>query len=524
MVATAKQATPDDLVGRVIEDRYEVLRKLGDSQLGRVYEAKHVTLERVVMLEVLGTELASSEAARACFLHQARQASRLRHRGIVEVEHQGVTPNGSVYVASEPVQGTTLEAVLRRETKLPWSRARGIGLQIAAALRAAHRRSVVHQGLRPAVVHLWIEEDGSERVKLAGFGMIEVGAQAQRQLEVEGATTRLLGDGRYMPPEQVPEGRGSVQGDVYALGAVLYQMLTGEPPVPRTNTLQVMTRELVPARRKEPTIPMAVEASLVRALAMEAGDRPESVHELERELEEVAADAVGHEEEVGTEQDAVTREEVVASGDGSSEVGGPPMLVSSRRAVLVQEEEGTTMLERSHVAPREESTTMFERLPTRRDSVPVVEATEILAVGKGLVMAPSVHASVARPPGVAAHQPVLAATPAPLIARSATPVFVPVPTTTLAQVSAGSRAVHGPATMTSSASSPARVRSFEPMIGRPLPDAVPPDRTWLVAVVAAVLVAVSGMVIGVVLANASQPEREEREEKPSKAVQKDRRK
>lgn len=506
-----------DLVGRVIEDRYEVLRKLGESQLGGIYEAKHVTLGRPVTIEVLGPALASSEAARACFLRQARQASRLRHRGIVEVEHQGATPNGSVYLASEPLPGTTLDAVLRRETKLPWSRARGIALQIAAALKAAHRRSVVHQGLRPGLVHLWIDEDGSERLKVAGFGMAEVGAQTQRQPEEDGATTRLCGDGRYMPPEQVIEGRGSVQGDVYALGAVLHHVLTGEPPVSRSSVFQLVARqgrrEIVPARRKEPAIPEAVEASLMRALAVEAGDRHESMQELERELQEVDTDAVGSSEVT----DAARADDDVATGNGgslhsrsgpaaeveASEVIGPPLLVSSTRVAAVREEEATTMISRSQVGAREDGTMMLERMPARGGDGPPVEATELLAVGQVLVTAQPIQgklegppsASAARSPEVAAHRPVLAAVPpAPAIARAAAP-----------------------------APSSPPVRSFDPNLGRPLPDAPPPDRTWLVAIVAAMLVAMGGVAIGLVIANASEPDREVRGGKPSKAAQEERR-
>lgn len=532
MVATAKQTDPDDLVDRVIEDRYEVLRKLGDSQLGWVYDARHVMLGRSVILEVLGPELARSESARACFLRQARQASRLRHRGIVEVEHQGNTPNGSVYMATEVLQGTTLEAVLRREKKLPWARVRGIALQLTAALKAAHRRSVVHMGLRPAVVHLWTDGDGRERVKVAGFGMGEVGVAVQgtgAPGSEEGAIARLFGDGRYMPPEQLAEGRGSVQADVYALGAVLYHALTGEP-VARESVLQATprqgSREVVPARRKDPAIPEAVEASLARALSMEAGNRHGGVHELERELVEVEAEAVGN-GEVAEEAPGAPEEATAAGMELSSpesELVGPPLLVSSKRVAVVREEEATTMLPRSHIGPREEATTMLPQMPLWRAGAPAVEATERLAVEHML--------AASRPATGASHAPMAmrlpaAATPArlpSLEARPAIPTMQSQPVLGQSRPTASAMQVmHPPGPIPTAATSPPPPRAFEPMHGRPLPDPAPPDRTWLVAIAAAVLVAVGGVVVGIVIANASEPDREERGNRSSKAGEQDQR-
>lgn len=513
MVILAKQTTHDDLVGRVIEDRYEVLLELGDNMLGRMYDARHVTLGRAVTIEVLGPRLASNEAARTCFLRHARQASRLRHQGIVEVEHQGVTPNASVYMATEPRRGITLEELLRRETKLTWARARGIALQIAAALKAAHRRSVVHQGLRPAVVHLWIEEDGSERVKVSGFGMAEVGARAQRRPEETDSFMRSLGIDRYMPPEQLTERCGSVKGDVYALGAVLHHMLTGEPP--RPSHLQGT------ARQKEPMIPAAVEVSLVRALSVKASDRHDSVQELERELEEITADQVGRGPFAAELTEATTTGNG-ASKDEASKVAEPPLLASPTNVPLGPEDEGTMMFERPQIEPREESTTMFERLPARRDD-PLLEATELFSLRPAFETSLPIRAKAAAhlpafqpPPATFGHAPV--SEPAALVTSAARPAAHEHPRSpATAPVSSPWVSEQGPAP------GPATIArgappACEPMLGSPLPECPPPDRTWLVAIMAAVLVAAFGIAIGVVIANASEPRREAHDVQPPKTA------
>lgn len=479
MVARDQQAAAGGLVGRVTDDRYQVIRKLSDHQLVWAYEARHVTFGRLVELEVLAPSLASNPAVRACFLRQARRASRLRHRGIVQVEHHGHTTNGSVYLASEPPPGVTLEAVLRRETKLPWMRVRGIALQLTAALSAAHRRSVLHLGLRPAVIHLWMDEAGNERVRISGLGMAEVGAEAQRHPTDDEGTMQLFGDGRYMPPEQMMRALGSVQADVYALGAVLYHMLTGVPPVSGANAFQVMARsgsmQIAPVRSKEPSVPQSVDVSLMRALALEASTRHESVYALELELDKVPAPAMGCDE---------------PEGRAESPCAAP-------------EDEDLPL---AHVTPRPHATPSWV-------SAPAVPAGPPL-----LVSSRAVHVTTAQAPTMAQH-----ASPG----RQAEP-WVPVPPWMGAKWADAPPAAMTPTRASepvpyaATSTPPARILE-PPVVGRPLPEPAAPDRTWIVAGIVGLIVAVIGVVVGLLLTDAPTPGRDEPDGRSAKTVGQERR-
>ncbi len=258
---------------------YEVLGELGRGGMGVVYKARHEALDRVVALKVLraGPHADADELRR--FRHEAQAAARLQHPHIVQVFETG-EHNGLPYFSQEYVAGGSLDRKLAGTPQPPREAAR-LALTLAGAVHAAHQAGVVHRDLKPANVLL--TADGTPKV--ADFGL------ARRQ-DVPGRTARgeVLGTPLYMAPEQAA-GRAQEVGpaaDVYALGAILYELLTGRPPFQGATTYdtltQVLHQEPVPPARLQPTTPRDLETVCLKCLRKEPGRRYPSAADLADDL------------------------------------------------------------------------------------------------------------------------------------------------------------------------------------------------------------------------------------------------
>lgn len=284
----------DPRVGQVVADRYELVTRIGPGTLGIVYEARHVSLDRLVTLELLEADLIDREAVRERFKSVMQQLAKVRHRNVAEVESFGIDPDGSLYVVTKHVAATGLHELIARERRLPWARARALGIQIAAAIDAAHKRSVMHGGLRPDVCRVITKAPGAEQIVVGNFALSEIAVETRFASDAKGATAQLAGDPRYLALEQLVTGHCSVAADVYAVGAILYHALAGVPPHSGVNAFHALhqrrDRAVVPPRELEPSIPLEVEGILLRALAVEPGARHSSARELADALEAIPAD------------------------------------------------------------------------------------------------------------------------------------------------------------------------------------------------------------------------------------------
>ena len=220
-------AVSDPLVGRLLDGRYEIVRRIARGGMATVYEASDIRLDRTVAVKVMHPGLAEDRDFVARFIREARSAARLSHPNVVAVFDQG-TDDGNVYLAMEYVPGRTVRDVLRDRGRLSLRDALAIVEPALAALDAAHRAGLVHRDVKPE--NVLIADDG--RVKVADFGLARAVASAS-------TTVALIGTAAYLAPEQVERGVADPRSDVYAAGILLFELLTGRKPFTGENPIQV---------------------------------------------------------------------------------------------------------------------------------------------------------------------------------------------------------------------------------------------------------------------------------------------
>ncbi|MCX4246594.1 serine/threonine protein kinase [Paraliomyxa miuraensis] len=287
-----------NLVGQMLDGRYQVMQRLGEGELTCVYEARHTGSGRHFAIKVLRAPLAAKPNVLDRFLQQARAAAQIRHDNVVTIEEFGYTPTQSVYASVELVVADTLQKILDRDGRWPWAQARAVAAQIAAGLSAAHANGMVHGSLRPANCFVVLDPRGKRDpfVKVADFGMAQVGVAAQ-QASPDSTTAGMFGDPLYMSPEQGFGGQVTPQSDIYAFGVVLYHFLLGQVPFASGNPFQIISQHaqkpVPPLRDVDPSIPEAVEQLVMRCLGKTPDQRFGSAAQLEQAIAAIPAHAQG---------------------------------------------------------------------------------------------------------------------------------------------------------------------------------------------------------------------------------------
>ncbi len=233
----------DSLEGAILADRYELKEKLGVGGMGSVYLAQHITLEKLVAIKVLHTEYARKPDLVQRFLQEAKAASRIRHPHVIDITHFGQTDEGIVYFAMEYLEGQDLSKSLR-PGPLSWDRTKDIFMQLCDALAAAHEKDIIHRDLKPDNVFLVHQSGNDDFVKLLDFGIAKLTDTA-----VDGPkltrTGALFGTPEYMSPEQAVGGAVDLRTDIYAMGCILFQMITGKVPFQSENFMATLNMHLV---------------------------------------------------------------------------------------------------------------------------------------------------------------------------------------------------------------------------------------------------------------------------------------
>ncbi|MBP8805231.1 MAG: protein kinase [Kofleriaceae bacterium] len=265
----------DELIGAVLADRFLVIDRLGAGKSGTIYRGEHVTLRRKVAIKVLHHELSRDDLAIERFRREATSVAEIDNEHIVEIHDFGRTSDGRLYLAMELLEGETLDNVLVRDGKLAVDRALDVMIQVADALADAHAVGFVHRDLRPRNLYLAVRRGKANFVKLLDFGLaklVENGGGA--------ASTSLgmtFGDPRYMSPEQAKGDPTDRRSDLYSLGCIAMEMLTGEPPFVGGRVFDVLTRHVSePAPRllaRRPDAPPWLDVVLARLLAKAPDDR-----------------------------------------------------------------------------------------------------------------------------------------------------------------------------------------------------------------------------------------------------------
>jgi serine/threonine-protein kinase len=285
----------DRLVGETLDGRYFVQRKIGEGGMGVVFAARHAVIERPLAIKVLKREVMRDTATIKRFVQEAKAASRIGHPNIVDVTDFGTTPDGMTYSVMEYVDGMTLSRAIKEGAPFTSQRAIRIAQQIGRALGAAHDKGIVHRDLKPENVFLIDREERRDFVKIVDFGIAKV-----QPLEGKSEGPRLtrvgsvFGTPEYMAPEQAA-GRSDTDGrvDIYALGTILYEMMTGRTPHKSDSTVRTIAMQMLdpitpPSQiRPDLAIPKPLELAIMKALAKKREDRYQTMGELVVALDEV---------------------------------------------------------------------------------------------------------------------------------------------------------------------------------------------------------------------------------------------
>ena len=270
-----REGAADELIGKVLGERFLVQERMGQGKSGSIYRAEHVTLRRKVAIKVLHHELSRDDLAIERFRREATSVAEIDNEHIVEIHDFGRTPDGRLYLAMELLDGETLDAALARDRQMPVERVADVIIQVGEALVEAHAVGFVHRDLRPRNVFLAVRRGKANFVKLLDFGLSKLvesgGAAASTSLGM------TFGDPRYMSPEQARGDAIDRRADIYSLGCIAYEMLTGEPPFVGGKVFDVLTRHVNerPAAlgTRRPDVPAWFEAVVMRALAKAPDER-----------------------------------------------------------------------------------------------------------------------------------------------------------------------------------------------------------------------------------------------------------
>ena len=280
----AAAPSADPLIGQLLADRYKILRTIGEGGMGRVYLAEHVRMGRLSAVKVMSPSLTPTADAIGRFNREAANASRINQPNVAAIYDFGETEDGTLYLAMEYVEGETLSAVLRREGPFSPYRAAEITGQIADGLTAAHHLGIVHRDLKPDNILVTKSHDGREWVKIVDFGIAKT-TQADSDQNVTSLGV-AVGTPEYMSPEQIAGEQLDGRTDLYSLGLVLFNMLTGGLPHPAMTSKQSLVLRLTARPRTladvRPSVqwPARLQVALDRALAPEPADRFRTVAEL----------------------------------------------------------------------------------------------------------------------------------------------------------------------------------------------------------------------------------------------------
>src|ERR1700704_1886458 len=277
-----RSQTNDPMLGKVVAGRYRLEARLGEGGMGVVYRARHVLIDRVVAVKVIRPDLRGKTPLRAWMLREARAANRVDHAHIIDIHDIGETEDGELYLVMEYLVGTALATELARGP-MPLSRGVDILEQMCAALARAHDLGVVHRDLKSDNILLTVRGGRKDFVKILDFGL--AGLARDPRLAPKGA---VFGTPEYMSPEQARGEDAGPPSDLYALGVLFFEMLTGQLPF-RSNdrdTLLEMQRSQPPPRPRSirPDAHPQGETVVLKLLEKERRKRYQDAHHLHEEL------------------------------------------------------------------------------------------------------------------------------------------------------------------------------------------------------------------------------------------------
>ena len=322
--------------GRIIGGRFRIVEIIGKGGMGTVYKARHVTLPRTFAIKILNSDLVEDEAFVERFRREAFASSKVEHPNVIYITDFGRTDDGEVYLVMEYLEGTGLDEVLAQRGRLAPNRAVSVLAQVADALDVAHSENVVHRDLKPENIVLTERRGRKDFVKLLDFGIAKV-----RTPEFDGAPLTIQGEvfgtAEYMSPEQATGKQVDGRSDIYALGCLAYELLTGDPPFLGSAVAilrdHVYTQPAPPSTKlPDAALMPALDAMVLRCLSKNPTKRYQTGAELRHDLMRTRALMFSMPGETAMESRLTSRMAVVPADEmtsGWGRLGGrvPEMLL-----------------------------------------------------------------------------------------------------------------------------------------------------------------------------------------------------
>ncbi len=273
-------STSDTLINTLFDGRYRIVRKLGSGGMANVYLAEDEELGRRVAIKILNDRYANDDLFIERFRREAKSAAALSHPNIVSVYDRGEA-EGTYYIAMEVIEGRSLKELIMTRGPLPIAQALAYTHEILEALRFAHRHGIIHRDIKPHNILI------GERLKVTDFGIARAGAS---QMTEAGS---IMGTAQYLSPEQARGAPVTASSDLYSVGIVLYEMLTGKVPFTGDSAIEIAMKHLndapKPPSKIRPEIPDELDQVVLRALAKNPEDRYQTAEEFSEDLHRVEA-------------------------------------------------------------------------------------------------------------------------------------------------------------------------------------------------------------------------------------------
>src|SRR5262245_22626432 len=304
-------STSDTLINTLFDGRYRIVRKLGSGGMANVYLAEDEDLGRRVAIKILNERYANDDLFIERFRREAKSAAALSHPNIVSVYDRGEA-EGTYYIAMEVIEGRSLKELIMTRGPLPIGQALAYTHEILEALRFAHRHGIIHRDIKPHNILI------GERLKVTDFGIARAGAS---QMTEAGS---IMGTAQYLSPEQARGAPVTASSDLYSVGIVLYEMLTGKVPFTGDSAIEIAMKHLndapKPPSKIRPEIPEDLDQVVLRALAKNPEDRYQTAEEFSEDLHRVEAGLPLAPETADAATALLAGAAIGLAGDGSTEV------------------------------------------------------------------------------------------------------------------------------------------------------------------------------------------------------------
>ncbi|MBI4850482.1 MAG: serine/threonine protein kinase [Acidobacteria bacterium] len=279
----------DPFLDLILDNKYQIKSKIGEGSICNIYRAKILETDHLCAIKTLRQNVLKDEAAVSRFKYEVRAAHRVQHSNVVELLDANILGTGPMYMVMELLEGVTLKQELQKTGPLNLERLLNIVKQICDGLEAAHTKGIIHRDLKPDNIMLINRNGNNDFVKLLDFGIAKVNWDKSITAEYS-PTNIVMGTPRYMSPEQCNGHHLDIRSDIYSLGIIIYELLTGVPPFVDASPQIILnkhTQEPVPSlKRRRPSLPSSVERVVMHALEKSPLKRPQSAKDFAMELED----------------------------------------------------------------------------------------------------------------------------------------------------------------------------------------------------------------------------------------------